>query len=127
MKVNKKTDLAIRILKYLYRNNSDQFISGNQVAQDLEISYNHLRRIVPLLNDVGFTTSRQGKDGGIKLTETATKISIEQLLLRTELSDGCINDCETCVFNKNCTFEMHTKKAVTLFCNYFKDIYIQDL
>lgn len=127
MKVNKKTDLAIRILKHLYLNNQDQYQSGNIIAQDLEISYHHLRRIVPILNELGFTISKYGKDGGIKLTTDATTIPIEKLLLKTEVSRDCINDCQTCIFNNNCTFEAHTQKAVKLFCNYFKDIYIQDL
>ncbi len=127
MKVNKKTDLAIRILKYLIANDSIDYVSGNTIATELNISYNHLRRIVPVLNELGFTTSKHGKDGGIKVTTDATTISIEQLLLKTEISDGCINDCENCIFNKNCTFEKHTKNAALLFCSYFRDIYINDL
>lgn len=127
MKVNKKTDLAIRILKYLIENETDDFTSGNTISQQLNISYNHLRRIVPVLNEVGFTVSKHGKDGGIKLTSNATTISIEQLLLKTEITEGCINDCETCVFNRTCTFEKHSKQAALLFCSYFKEIYLQDL
>lgn len=127
MKINKKTDLAIRILKYLNSKNDNNYISGNLISQELGISYNHLRRIVPLLNELGYTTSKQGKDGGICLSESAQDISLETLLLKTELADGCINDCENCVFNKNCTFEKHTRNAVLLFCSYFKDVYLKDL
>ncbi len=127
MKVNKKTDLAIRILKYLYETTEEDYISGNKISQDLEISYHHLRRIIPLLNDLGYVVSRQGKDGGVKLTANASTIAIEKLLLKTEVSNTCINDCANCVFNNNCTFEKHAQKAARLFCSYFKDIYIKDL
>lgn len=127
MKINKKTDLAIRILKYLNTQKENSYISGNLISQELDISYNHLRRIVPLLNELGYTISKQGKDGGICLSKQAYTIPLESLLLKTELVDGCINDCTGCVFNKKCTFEKHTKQAVTLFCNYFEDIYLNDL
>ncbi len=127
MKVNKKTDLAIRILKYLIDKPKDEYISGNVISNDLNISYNHLRRITPLLNELGFTENRYGKDGGVRLSSNASKIPIETLLLKTELNDGCINDCEKCIFRNNCTFERHTKNALLKFCNYFNNVYIQDL
>lgn len=127
MKVNKKTDLAIRILKYLYKQHTIDYISGNTIAGELNISYNHLRRIVPLLNELGFTNSKMGKDGGIKLCNEASTIPIKNLLLKTEVSSGCVNNCSDCIFNNSCKFEKHTKKAVIVFCDYFSEIYIHDL
>lgn len=127
MKINKKTDLAIRILKYLDQADNNNYLSGNLIARDLDISYHHLRRIIPLLTQLGYTSSKQGKDGGIKLSAESYKIPISKLLLQTELTNTCINDCETCVLKVNCHFEQHTQQAIELFCTYFEQVFIKDL
>lgn len=127
MKISKKTDLAIRILKYLVDKQSLDFISANIIARDLNISYNHLRRIIPLLNQLGFIESKLGKDGGIKLKQKSFSIPLSTLIKITEVNDTCINDCTNCIFNRNCHFEEHTNNALNLFCEYFDHIYLSDL
>lgn len=127
MKVNKKTDLAIRILKYLVAHNNQEFIAGSIIADELSISYNHLRRIAPLLNRLGFIESKMGKEGGMRLSKNAMAIPLRYLMQATELSSDCINDCATCPFNDNCRFEKHTKLALQAFCDYFANIYLNEL
>ncbi len=127
MKVNKKTDLAIRILKYLIAENDGQFHSGSELSTTLNVSYNHLRRVTPILNELGYTNSKLGKDGGIKLTADAFNIPLSKLMLLTELDEHCINDCDNCPFNSNCQFEIHSRKALAAFCHYFDDVYLSDL
>ncbi len=127
MKISKKTDLAIRILKYLMDKQTTDFISINTIAHELNISYNHLRRIVPVLNQLGFTESKLGKDGGIKLTSNCLTIPLSTLIRVTEINDSCINDCKNCIFNHNCHFESLSQNALKLFCDYFDNIYLTDL
>ncbi len=127
MKISKKTDFAIRILKYLVHNQSEEFVSTNRIARDLNISYNHLRRIVPILNQLGFTESKLGKDGGIKLKEGCFTIPLSTVINITEISDTCINNCENCHFSNNCQFEAHSQIAFKQFCSYFENVYLNDL
>lgn len=78
MKLSKRTDIAIRVLLYLRNNKyiAENYISAHQISTDLEVSYNNIRKIISSLNDLEFTMSKLGQNGGVSLTTDYNQVSL---------------------------------------------------
>lgn len=131
MKLNKRTDIAIQVLLYLRNNNyvEDNHFSGHQISSDLQVSYNTIRKVFATLNELGFTQSRLGQNGGVSLTKDYNQISIKSLLIEFEqfgAKYGKLN-CEICNITPSCSFVHITYQALTNFFNTYQNIYLDDL
>ncbi len=131
MKLSKRTDSAIRILLYL-RNNKyidEHYISAHQISDDLEISYNNIRKIVSSLGELGFTTSRLGQNGGVALTKDYNQVSLMPVISLFEQHDKISSQlaCSTCNITTSCNFDNITKLATYNFFKTYKHVYLDDL
>ncbi len=131
MKLSKRTDNAIRVLLYL-RNNSyieENYISGHQISTDLEVSYNNIRKIISALNDLGFTTSRLGQNGGVSLHTNYNQVSLMKAISFFEEyeKDKSKLSCNTCNITSSCNFDNITKLATFNFFKTYKNVFLDDL
>lgn len=131
MKISKKTDISIRILLYLRNENKivPNYISANQIAAHLDISYNHIRKIISDLNELGLIDSKLGKSGGIALCHEYNIIPIKELLLKMEdyVASSTRIDCSTCNYNSECHFDSLVNRGLLSFFDTFANTYLDDL
>lgn len=131
MKLSKKTDIAIRVLLYLRNNNhiEEQYYSAHQISSDLDVSYNNIRKIISILNELGFTQSKLGQNGGVALAASYNKVSIKSLLIKFEEYDSNQSriNCSTCNITTSCNFDHLTKIALTNFFQTYNNVYLDDL
>ncbi len=131
MKLSKRTDIAIRVLLYLRNNKyiAENYISAHQISTDLEVSYNNIRKIISSLNDLGFTMSKLGQNGGVSLTADYNQVSIMQVISFFEEFEKNKSkiDCNACNITSSCNFDNITKLATFNFFKTYKNVYLDDL
>lgn len=83
MKLTSFTDYSMRLLMYVAVNN-DRLVSIREVSEALEVSRNHLMKIVHGLGKAGYLETVRGKNGGFRLGKPAEDINLGQLIRYTE-------------------------------------------
>lgn len=110
MQLTHYSDYSLRLLMYLALHPEGATIS--EVANQYNISRNHLVRIVHDLGKKGWVHTSRGRTGGIKLAVSPEKIGIGALVRDTETNFDlveCFNPAKnTCVFTPVC----HLKKIL---------------
>lgn len=87
MRLTLYTDYAIRTLAILARQ-QPELITVASVAGELQVSHNHLMKVVNELVGAGWVMSVRGKKGGIRMAVDPASISLAQVVGRTERHPG---------------------------------------
>jgi len=74
--ITRETDYAIRALLRLAQQGDGQAVSTTVLAQDMEIPYRFLRRILLKLGERGLVHSTRGKQGGLRLARPAGAVTL---------------------------------------------------
>lgn len=94
MKMTRSTDYAIRVMLYAATHPS-RLVQIQEVADNYQISKNHLMKVVHSLSKHGLIHSVQGRNGGFKLSKSSSVITLgeivflfEEVLYMQEVSAG---------------------------------------
>ena len=98
MHLKRYTDYSLRVLIYL-ASSPDHLVTIGSIAQDLDISRNHLMKVAKDLVAEGYVTSMKGKNGGLRLRRSADQIHIGDVIRRME---GHFNLVECLEPNNGC-------------------------
>jgi Rrf2 family protein len=100
--ITRETDYSMRLMLALAERHSKGIdsVSSAAVAEEMDIPYRFLRKLVKRLVSGGLIESRRGKGGGVFLARKPGDISLFDVLKATgplgaELS-YCVSDPETC-------------------------------
>lgn len=105
MHLSKFSDYSFRILITL-ASSSEKMFTVEKLADELQISSNHLKKVVHLLAKEGYINSTKGRYGGLRLGKEPKEINLGKLLLITE-GDFHIAECFT--NEEHCTLTCHCK------------------
>lgn len=89
MRLLDSTDLALRVLMQLSIAPGEH-VSTEVLARQLDISRNHLHKIVQFLTDAGFLLTVRGARGGVMLAMPADKIKIGEVIRRHEHNQALV-------------------------------------
>ena len=89
MRLKMETDYALRTLMILAQNN-DRRVQIAEVAARLQISKNHLVKVVHKLARHEFLDTKRGRDGGIQLALDTVDISIGQVVRLMEQDSALV-------------------------------------
>lgn len=84
MKISTKGRYALRIMADIATNNTNEFVSLNDIATRQEISNKYLEKIIRILNNAGYLISSRGVTGGYKLSKTPKEYKIGDILRTAE-------------------------------------------
>ncbi len=103
MKITRASDFAIRLLVHLASKGGEG--TSQELAKEINVSFNHLAKLVPILARHGFIITQKGKGGGIRLVKNPRKIDLAEVIEAIEgpivISD-CIFHKSSCCFSKKC-------------------------
>jgi len=103
MKLTKSTDFALRVVVHLA--SQEQPVTMPQLSQKLRVPYHNLSKLVQVLSKAGVLQTRQGKNGGVLLQQSASHISLKTVIDiidgPTRLSD-CLSNKELCSLTHEC-------------------------
>ncbi|QSP94908.1 Rrf2 family transcriptional regulator [Marinobacter salinisoli] len=83
MHITRYTDYSLRVLIYLAVQNK-RLTTIQEIADQYDISRNHLMKVVHQLNKRGYIETVRGKKGGMRLDREPTDINVGILVRETE-------------------------------------------
>jgi Rrf2 family cysteine metabolism transcriptional repressor len=93
--LTKHTDYAVRALLVLAQN-KETFVSAREIANEQNIPYQFLRRILQELIKHKLVISKEGSEGGFKINQDPASIKVEEII---RIFQGNIQLSE-CMFRK---------------------------
>lgn len=84
MQLTLLTDFSLRTLIYVALKPQGELSTVTEVAEALDISRNHLVKVVHRLGRAGFLHTVQGKNGGIRLGKAAGEIGLGDVIREME-------------------------------------------
>jgi Rrf2 family nitric oxide-sensitive transcriptional repressor len=96
MRINRFSDLALRLLMYLGSRAEPMqaTVTVRAAATMFNVPYAHLVKVAHQLGQQGFLSTTKGFGGGLRLARPAESISIGEILRVTEPGDAVV-DCNT--------------------------------
>ncbi|MGD8406063.1 MAG: Rrf2 family transcriptional regulator, partial [Anaerolineales bacterium] len=105
IRINRKTDYAIRVLLALAKQGDDVMLPTPQIQQEMLIPRALSLRVVAELAKGGFIITYPGREGGLKLARPAAKINLRQVVTYFENNftiSECLHGGGTCPFDDSC-------------------------
>jgi Rrf2 family protein len=102
LKISEGSIIAIHSIFHLL--GKDSAISAKELARNLDVSYNHLSKVLQKLSKEGFLNTNRGPDGGYYLTEKGKDCTLKDILSAIEGDlnyESCLGDRKICK-RKNC-------------------------
>ncbi|MEF3279960.1 MAG: Rrf2 family transcriptional regulator [Elusimicrobiota bacterium] len=91
IKISDAAVIAIHCIDHMIKNSKEVYIAA-EIAKELNVSYNHLSKILQLMAKHGFLKTIRGPHGGYSLTKKGEESTLKDII---ELIDGKIqgNTC----------------------------------
>ena len=105
MQITRQADYAIRAVLYLARLGPNQRAATSIVAQEQKIPPSFLAKIISQLSIAGLLHTSRGARGGVSLAREPKEISLLDVVEAIDgpiLLNECVNDNNTCSFEKDC-------------------------
>ncbi|URL06335.1 Rrf2 family transcriptional regulator [Avibacterium sp. 21-595] len=90
MQINKFTDYGFRVLIYLARQQAQSHTIAS-LANALQLSQNHLVKIVHFMAKQQWLITSRGKGGGIRLAENTLDLPLGEMLRTFQSNDPLVN------------------------------------
>lgn len=114
MLLSKSCVYGLRATLYLASHGNEKFVPIRQVSERLDISFHFLTKILQQLTAEGLLESFKGPNGGVRLTQSGSKIPIMEVVLAIDGPDlltECALGLPGCGQAKPCP--LHDKWAET--------------
>ncbi len=132
MQLSKFSDYSFRALIYLAQHDSGLNTIEN-MAVELKISQNHLKKIIHKLSKGNFIDTFRGREGGIKLAKQPKDIKLSEVLLYTETNTDFVECLKhniqntECPYQGTCNLKSIIHRAKDAFIQEFQRYNLQDL
>jgi Rrf2 family protein len=129
--ITREADYALRVVLCLADIPKGQSFSTATLAEQMNIPYRFLRRILRKLCASGLVGSVRGKEGGVYLLEKPAKISVYDVLAvfdpKSILLNRCHEDGNSCQRKKKCSVHITMEPVQKLLNKQLKSINFANL
>lgn len=126
LKISDAAAIALHAMMVLALN-QDKLVSVKEISTSLDVSANHLSKIMQRLTKAGYVESIKGFNGGFKLLVNAEDITFLEIY---ELFDGKLKDVNCLLSQKKCKTECVLGDLITSINRQvkerFRDVKISD-
>ncbi|SHH72543.1 transcriptional regulator, BadM/Rrf2 family [Clostridium collagenovorans DSM 3089] len=130
MQLSKFTDYSFRTLIYLAKN-VHKNCTVDELAKELDISKDHLKKVVHKLAKTDYIISTKGRNGGLKLGLDSGKINLGEVLKLTEENLNlveCMNESDSCPLMKDgCKLKGLISKSLKVFIKEMEQYTLEDI
>ena len=132
MRLTKWTDYTLRVLMHCAATRHRETpVTISEIAQRHDISRSHLMKIVMTLSSLGWIESIRGRGGGIRLLVDANKLSVGEVLRKTETDFHmveCFDDeLNSCRLNGRCHLKHVLQEATESYLKVLDGVSVADL
>ncbi len=118
MRLTRFSDNALRCL-IVVGLEPDQCIPVHTIAERMNMSYEHLVKIVQRLAELGYVETVRRRHGGVRLAKPAERIRVGQLIRETEENLSLVEcfepDHNTCPIASACRLAGYLEEALSAF------------
>ncbi|MER1998838.1 MAG: Rrf2 family transcriptional regulator [Lysinibacillus sp.] len=116
MRLTVYTDYSLRVLLYLGVRDCNELTTIQEIADNYNISKNHLMKVTYELGKLGYIETIRGRGGGIRLAKDPQDIVIGQVVRQTE-DDFHIVECfnpesNLCILSPECKLKFALQQAL---------------
>ena len=126
--LTKNSDYALQALVFLAQ--EERLISAKEISEKQRIPYQYLRKILQKLIGARYVESKEGGQGGFRITTDPAKIKLVDVMKvfqgEVQLVD-CMFQKKICHSKKTCILREHIKEAEELVIKKLKGVTIKDL
>lgn len=131
MNLTNYTDYSLRVLIFLALKKDGELSKTKEIAENYNISKNHLIKIIHQLGQLGYIETIHGWNGGSKLAKDPKEINIGEVVSRTE-EDFYIVDyfqqCgDYCATSPSCKLKDALHEALQAFLKILNGYTLEDL
>ncbi len=134
MKLRLQTDYALRVLIYLARagttDGAETLVRVDSMAEAYDISREHLVKVVQALSRHGYTATRSGRGGGVRLAMAPEDIDAAAVVGDFEGRNGvleCVVEPTVCVLEPGCRLRRKLMAAEAAFYAVLEGTTLADL
>ncbi len=127
MHLTKHTDMGLRVLMYL-GTRKGELCNISDIAVKVNVSRNHLVKVVHKLALLGYIQSKQGRGGGISIDGDLSEIRVGDVVRDME-ANLTIVDCSTrsCPLTPSCILKRALSEATVAFMDVLDKYTLEDL
>ena len=117
--ITREADYGVRVVLHLAKAaNREKLVSTAELAEQMEVPYRFLRKIVRRMVEAGFVISQRGQGGGLRLARPSATISLADVLYAIDPAGVKLNLCllhgDRCTRTGNCPVHTQMKRLQTL-------------
>lgn len=118
MRLTSFTDFGLRVLMRM-AGAPDQPFTASELAEEFNVSRNHLAKVISTLASAGYLETRRGGGGGAMLARPAEDIRLGEVVARLE-ADQALVECfaasgNACTLTPSCRLKARLAQAETAF------------
>ena len=130
MRLSDYTDYTLRVLMYCAAN-QDRLVTIAEMADQHQVSKNHLMKIVNDLGRQGVLETTRGRGGGLRLLKAPSAILVGDVLRNTE-TDFRLVECfdastDTCTLTPTCRLKKVLRNALTAYFAELDGVTLADI
>ncbi len=130
MRINSFADLCLRTVMLLASAPPGSQFTTRQIAEGVNIPYNHVSKAVLKLRDLGVVDVYRGRNGGVRISPLGRSVSVgwllRQLDTRTDMAD-CESLENACPLSNNCGLRHALNGAKEAFFGALDGLILADL
>lgn len=129
MTVSKKIEYGLAVLLFLSKNR-EEMISLRQMAKSLGLPYRFLGQVATSLSQAGMVESKEGKNGGYRLTENWEEKSVYDLIValgEDKRLVTCLEDGVECERAEGCKIKKVWQRAEGVLREELKKSKLKDI
>lgn len=130
MRINAFSDLCLRVVMLLAAAPNSGLLTSRQIANAVEVPYNHVSKAVIRLRELGLVDVTRGRAGGAVLSNLGRTTTVGWLLRRLD-TRATVADCSTpngnCPLDRNCLLQGALGRAREAFYGELDAVVIAEL
>lgn len=128
MHLTQFTDMGLRVLMYLTQHQRESLVTIAELAEQFELSHNHLIKVVNQLVKLGWVESTRGRNGGLCLGVAAMQLRLGTMIRVLEDEERLI-DCDkaACALNSSCRLQGVLAQGLEQFYQWLDQYTLADM
>lgn len=130
LKINRKTEYAIRGMIYLAGQPRDLVVMIKEIAKATKTSPAFMTKIFQSLSGANLVVSSRGALGGFKLSKKPEHITLRDIVEAIEgpvIMNLCLLDSKSCGFSRTCSAHVAWKKIKDSINGMLEDVTLKDI
>lgn len=129
MQLTRFTDIGLRVLMRLAADDVEHLHTSRGLAEELDVPYAHVAKVVSRLAEIGVVHARRGRTGGLMITELGRTARVGWVTRQLE-GDSEVVDCDgptPCPLRAGCALRGALARAQRAFYDSLDALTVADL